>query len=346
LEKWTPVDIVERSTNTDTIDGWQGAWYKVATSSSKTGWVFGGYLVFVDPFDETNVVDRNLVAKKLSFLHNGVLYISSGDGSEKEAIPVEINSDYGSWSWRPGSDSLSMPALKESLAISGIWSPDGKRVVTSTRQGISVNNVPTRIPGAVTLIWGANDVNCWFPDSRRLIFVTQQGVSSESIQLNLCVFDCQTRKTTILVSSKQQGLYVNRPSVAPDGSFVTFMASESMKQIDRSLYMVNSDGTGLRKLWQGIEQTLNSPIVLPDGKSIILTGYGDQKENCGLLLFNIATGTMSQLSEHRANVYTPASVSPDGKYVAYDSFDGIFVVRIADKKITRVGPSGFVQWVR
>jgi Bacterial SH3 domain len=355
LEKWTPVNIIERSINTDTIDGWQDAWYKVTTSSSPTaGWVFGGYLVFVDPFNETSVVDRDLVAKKLSFLQNGILYISSGDGSEKKAIPVEIDARFGSWSWRSGSDSLSMSTLKEGLTIGGIWSPDGKRVVAPNRRGISVNGVVERISGQVFLNWGANDVNCWFPDSRRLIIVVQQGTFAPDIQQNISVFDCQTRKSTILVSLKKHGLLVNRPSVAPDGSFVTFIASTGFEKVgdglyreaDRSLYLINSDGTGLRKLWQGIGSSLNAPVVLPDGKSIILTGSSERQEDRGLFLFNIPTGKMNQLSDHPPHPYTPASVSPDGKYVVYDSFDGMFVVRIADKQITRVGPSGYVQWGR
>ncbi len=94
---------------------------------------------------------------------------------------------------------------------------------------------------------------------------------------------------------------IGRPCFSPDGEIIYFTADEDDLY---SIYSVNVDGSGLRKLGEG-----QDPCVSPDGSKIVYCVYGN---NPAVWIMNSNGSQAKKLTDG-----TRPAFSPDGKTIAY-----------------------------
>jgi TolB protein len=117
-------------------------------------------------------------------------------------------------------------------------------------------------------------------------------------------------------------------SVSPDGSKVAMILSKTGSP---NVWVCNADGSGLRRLTKGIEDS--SPCWSPDGQTICFAA----KINARRVLAKVSAGggEVQRLSTAGAPNPTEPDWSPDGKWVAFTSQAGDFSICVvsADGKV-------------
>lgn len=104
----------------------------------------------------------------------------------------------------------------------------------------------------------------------------------------------------------------DRITWSPDGKQLAF---GSDREGQWSIFVVNADGSGLRKLETGGEA--HEPTWSPDGRTIAFGSprYSDQVD---ILALDLASGSIKRLTDNLAFDGEP-SWSPDGKKIAFVS---------------------------
>lgn len=106
------------------------------------------------------------------------------------------------------------------------------------------------------------------------------------------------------------------PSISADGSKVAF---EGYVGEDTEIFVVNSDGTGLRQLTDNAENDW-APDISGDGRRIVFQRTSRQQEGiAGMQLFVInCDGTeLTQLSDDSERQFSFPSISDDGEKIAF-----------------------------
>ena len=110
--------------------------------------------------------------------------------------------------------------------------------------------------------------------------------------------------------------YASDPQISPDGSQIVYVRNSMSVMQDRrraSLWIVNSDGSGHRKLGTG-EGKESSPRWSPDGGRVAYVAASD--EGSEIFVRWMASGQTARLTQLPE---TPRGVrwSPDGKWLAF-----------------------------
>ena len=137
---------------------------------------------------------------------------------------------------------------------SPVWSPDGRRVAFVRGSG-RVYTVRARGGGRRLLVGGSD------PDwssTGELAFVAG-GAGSGRAPIRVREPGGRIRRLGVLGSG---------PSWAPRGDRLAFSGYDRTTQ-ERALYVINADGTGLRKIWDGDERVPLAPTWSPDGRRIV-----------------------------------------------------------------------------
>jgi serine/threonine protein kinase/Tol biopolymer transport system component len=177
----------------------------------------------------------------------------------------------------------------QSLGLVNLWVvPDGD-VSKATRS--STGNVSSFFS-----LTGSNV--SWTPDGR-IVYVSNEGGSA-----GIWITDREGSNRRQLTSNN--GTNVS-PAVSADGRYVVFGLWEDGK---KSLWRINLDGSNPVKLTPGLADAF--PSISPDSRWVVYTTYEGAKPT--LWKVSIDGGTPVQITDHVAIV---ASISPDGKYIAY-----------------------------
>lgn len=189
------------------------------------------------------------------------LYIANADGTgERKLFPGGAGFDYDA-----------------------SFSADGKWIVFTSEGKLDAEILRVRVDGSgleqLTEPGGFNDQATISPDGHQIAFVSTRGSGST----NIWILDLKTRKVRNITNT--MGPAGNfRPAWSPDGKWIVF-SSDRNTEADRhtpldhakgrwehlmaaSLYVVQPDGTGLRRLTPA-GKFAGSPKWSPDGKRVV-----------------------------------------------------------------------------
>jgi Tol biopolymer transport system component len=205
----------------------------------------------------------------------------------------------------PGSWSVSR---RRALQLTGGLAAAGTLAATPTAAiaATATGTTPRATPGtadnsaSATLTEGTNFMVAVSPDGRRLAF---------DLVTAIWVLDAPGGTAKRLTDDLQDA---TRPRWSPDGTQVVF---QSYRDGNFHLWTIRPDGTGLRQLTSG-RYDHREPHFTPDGRSIVLSSDRGGNGSYGLYRLDLATGTLSALTDDPTDEAEPA-VSPDGKRIAF-----------------------------
>ncbi len=144
------------------------------------------------------------------------------------------------------------------------WSPDGTRLVLTSRTGPSDIKAPSSdVRHYRHLSYKFNDTG-WFDDKRSHVWVA----------------DVQTGAATQITFGEDWN--DSDPQWSPDGSFIAFVSDRTGKAFDESrntdVFVIDSAGGPIRKI-SDHDEADNSPRWSPDGKSIAFLGRVRERDH-------------------------------------------------------------------
>jgi Tol biopolymer transport system component len=240
----------------------------------------------------------------------------------------------------------------------GMLSPDGTKIVyrDSTR-GINMNdeifvmNVDgsgkRNLSNDPADDWGP----AWSPDGTQIAFSSTRGGSLPQ----LFVMDGDGGNVRQL--TEREGEY---PSWSPDGSQLVFMSQEPAGANNYEIYVINSDGSGARRLTDSPGSD-GWPVWSPDGR---LIAFSSERADCRYstvedclesdeedALRTIWVMTADGTNQRRlTDVYGQfVTWSPDGRWVAFGSYGGLHLVAVEGGQVVRrpvegLLDSGLLHW--
>jgi len=151
------------------------------------------------------------------------------------------------------------------------WSPDGETIAFTRGKGplsIFGNVYAVDLDGSNLriLVRDAQDP-AWSPDGSKIAFV-------RDLEAAIAVFDLKSKSITRVIRSRR--VSASNPAWSPDGTRIVFVDIPRAARIDKELYgaddfleiyVVNVDGTGLRRLTWNTDIESN-PTWTPDGRII------------------------------------------------------------------------------
>ena len=219
------------------------------------------------------------------------------------------------------------------------WSRDGLRLAFVSRQGaehsLSVINADgsgrTRI-GTDEMAFGEIRTPSWSPDGDRLVFAASAvgAHPSESSIYTIKVNGTGLRRLTNAPYGD------GHPAWSPDGTQIAYISQREMAALGAGgrqgmLYVMNADGSGSRRLLEGIPVQMlsassggaarppGSPDWSPDGEEIAMYAGGGYAELTAIVVLNVATGALRRVTPESSTsiVAGPPSWSVDGTRIAF-----------------------------
>jgi Tol biopolymer transport system component len=215
-----------------------------------------------------------------------------------------------------------------------MWSPDGKQIVyRDSRRGMNQDDeiyVMNADGSSQTNLSNSPSSNewgpAWSPDGKQIAFNSDREGGLPQL------FVMQADGSDWKQLGEQEAEY---PSWSPDGSRIVFMSSAGSTY---DIYVINSDGSNLVRLTDAVGED-GWPAWSPDGQKIVFESERDDcrrsdRSDCGnsgdigpffdLWVMNPDGSEQMRLTE----IFGQFSAwSPEGQYVIFNSFGGLFVIR-------------------
>jgi len=207
------------------------------------------------------------------------------------------------------------------------WSPDGRRIAFESSSKLYVVNADGSGHRVLTRLSGGRTASlAWSPDGRKLLFL-QDGFCGDFC-FGLYVLNADgsglrdlTRKLVGGVRGPRAGP-ASDPVWSPDGRRISFVRLNTRIGV----YVVNADGSGMRKLTSNAAEAYAAPAWSPDGQKI--TFASERAGNSEIYLMNADGSGQRTLTRNLAYDGDPAW-SPDGRKITFVSNrDGLYEVYV------------------
>jgi Tol biopolymer transport system component len=245
------------------------------------------------------------------------------------------------------------------------WSPDGSKIAFDFASDATSANIATINPdgsGFVQLTHEQNDASvepAWSPDGTRMAVARPIGDHPHGI----FIIDATTGAILSQVTANPYGWFDGEPRWSPDGQWIAF---DRLKKggiggpngrIDLvAVFIVRSDGTGLRQLTSGWGTQPANPDWSPDGSKIVYTSAGAFPAPVSIYTINPDGSGRTPVIKNLVNArFENPRWSPDGtKLIFQGSPDfrhiepGLWTVDADGSNLTEIitGPPdpGFPAW--
>jgi len=218
------------------------------------------------------------------------------------------------------------------------WSPDGKYLSYTTYRKLDPKDTNVKTEIYIMKIDGtgiqkvADDArwSSWSKDGKRILF-SKAGADNKVSDLYSAKID-----GTNLVQLTKDVKRNSTPAFSPDGKKIVFISNRESDKYQ--LYVMNSDGTSVKRLTTDSNVAYFNPMWSPNSKRLVYyVEKGDQKDQIWTMS---ADGSDEQLltANIAHNIYP--GWSPDGKRVIFSSFK-----RDADAKGAQVN-EGYLYFIK
>ncbi|MCY3551342.1 MAG: hypothetical protein OXH39_12855 [Candidatus Poribacteria bacterium] len=159
---------------------------------------------------------------------------------------------------------------------SATWSPDGKRIASVSDAVLYIATIDGKSiePVAQTGFGSVGDP-AWSPDGKEIAFIYNKRKQGYELRL----LNVQTRKQKVLLGELEKYPYKSHPAWSPDGNQIAFVlhkfraiqnqADAIAWQDEETIYLINRDGSQLRKLVSEKGPDALRPTWSPQGDEII-----------------------------------------------------------------------------
>ena len=212
-----------------------------------------------------------------------------------------------------------------------VWSPDDRTIVFSKDiDGNELHDLVRidRASGSVMAL--TRDPTCqryplsFSPDGRWILYASDQGVAGEERQLDLWRIPADGGTAERIAHHRQPVVaWVSRSLYSPDGSWVTYAASDQDDPRDAEVFLTQPGTPGSERLLSVQKGSKEVPVTWsPDGRSIAVESDAGEFVRAGLL--DVRSREVRWVGGGRVDE-SPVDFSPDGRLLLVLRVRGVHV---------------------